>query len=54
MEIWKTRCGPAFTPKNLATFYPDVAITEPGQEYFQNLAIADFSEIRGHGGCHFG
>jgi len=33
---------------------PRCCITEPGQEYFQNLAIADFSEIRGHRGCHFG
>jgi len=32
---------------------PRCCITEPGQEYFQNLAIADFSEIRGHRGCHF-
>ena len=30
-----------------------MSLTEPGQEYFQNLAIADFSEIRGHRGRHF-
>jgi len=33
--------------------YPTYCIIEPGKGYFQTLAIADFSKVKGDGGSHF-
>ena len=32
---------------------PRYCIIEPGKGYFQTLAIADFSKVKGDGGFHF-